>query len=92
MRKIIAQRLSDSMYTAPHYYLTVAVGVDELLAARTRMNAGREKKLSVNAFLMAMAGRALARHPAVNTTLERGHPPPALLGGHRARSGAARKA
>jgi pyruvate dehydrogenase E2 component (dihydrolipoamide acetyltransferase) len=68
MRKIIAQRLSDSMYTAPHYYLTVAVGMDELLASRTRMNGGRQKKLSMNAFLMAIAGRALARHPAVNTS------------------------
>ena len=36
MRKIIAQRLSDSMYTSPHYYLTVAAEVDELLAARAR--------------------------------------------------------
>ncbi|MGA2480291.1 MAG: dihydrolipoamide acetyltransferase family protein [Spirochaetia bacterium] len=63
MRKII-----ESMYTSPHYYLTVAVGMDELLAARSRMNAGREKKISVNAFLMAMAGKALARHPQVNTS------------------------
>ena len=56
------------MYTAPHYYLTVAVGMDELLAARARLNAGREKKISVNAFLMAIAGRALARHPRVNSS------------------------
>ena len=68
MRKIIAQRLSDSMYTAPHYYLTVAVGMDELFESRTRMNAGRQKKLSMNAFLMAIAGRALARHPLVNSS------------------------
>jgi pyruvate dehydrogenase E2 component (dihydrolipoamide acetyltransferase) len=68
MRKIIAKRLSESMYSAPHFYLTVAVGMDELLAARSRMNAGREKKISVNAFLMALAGKALARHPAVNTS------------------------
>ena len=68
MRKIIAKRLSESMYTAPHYYLTVAVGMDGLLAARAKMNAGREKKLSVNAFLMTIAGRTLARHPQVNTT------------------------
>ena len=68
MRKIIAKRLSESMYSAPHYYLTVAVGMDDLLAARTKMNAGRQKKLSVNAFLMAIAGRTLARHPQVNTT------------------------
>jgi pyruvate dehydrogenase E2 component (dihydrolipoamide acetyltransferase) len=68
MRKIIARRLSESMYSAPHYYLTVAVSMDGLLAARTKMNAGREKKLSVNAFLMAIAGRTLERHPQVNTT------------------------
>ena len=68
MRKIIAQRLSDSMYTAPHYYLTVAVGVDELLESRKRMNEGRQKKLSMNAFLMAVAGRALGRHPQVNAS------------------------
>lgn len=68
MRKIIAKRLSESMYSAPHFYLTVAVGMDELLAARAKMNNRREKKLSVNAFLMAIAGRTLARHPQVNST------------------------
>jgi pyruvate dehydrogenase E2 component (dihydrolipoamide acetyltransferase) len=68
MRKIIAKRLTESMYSAPHFYLTVAVGMDELLAARAKMNSRREKKLSVNAFLMAVAGRTLARHPQVNST------------------------
>jgi pyruvate dehydrogenase E2 component (dihydrolipoamide acetyltransferase) len=68
MRQVIARRLSESMYTAPHYYLTVAVGMDELLGARTRLNAGREKKISVNAFLMAISARALARHPRVNSS------------------------
>ena len=68
MRQVIARRLSDSMYTAPHYYLTVAVGMDELLAARSRLNAGREKKISVNAFLMAISAHALSRHPRVNSS------------------------
>jgi len=68
MRKIIAKRLSESMYSAPHFYLTVAAGMDDLLAARAKMNGGRQKKLSVNAFLMAIAGRTLARHPQVNST------------------------
>ena len=68
MRQVIARRLSESMYTAPHYYLTVAVGMDELLAARTRLNAGRDRKISVNAFLMAISARALARHPRVNSS------------------------
>ncbi|HTO23156.1 MAG TPA: pyruvate dehydrogenase complex dihydrolipoamide acetyltransferase [Spirochaetia bacterium] len=68
MRKVIAKRLSDSMYTSPHYYLTVAVGMDELLAARSRLNGGRDRKISVNAFLMGIAARALERHPRVNST------------------------
>jgi len=68
MRRIIARRLSESMFSAPHYYLTVAVAMDELLATRTRLNAGREKRASINAFLLAMAGRALLRHPKVNST------------------------
>ena len=68
MRQIIAKRLAESKFSAPHYYLTVAVGMDRLLESRTRMNEGREKKLSVNAFLMAIAGRILTRHPQVNST------------------------
>jgi len=56
------------MFTAPHYYLTVAVGVDELLATRARLNTGRERKTTMNAFLMAIAGRALFHHPKVNST------------------------
>jgi pyruvate dehydrogenase E2 component (dihydrolipoyllysine-residue acetyltransferase) len=68
MRKVIARRLSESMFSAPHYYLTVAIGMDELLATRTRLNEGREKKASMNAFLMAIAGRALLHHPKVNST------------------------
>ena len=67
MRKIIAKRLSDSMFSAPHYYLTVSVTADELLAMRAKLNAGREKKVSLNAILFALAGRALARHPRVNS-------------------------
>ena len=68
MRQVIARRLSESMYTAPHYYLTVAVGMDELLGARTRLNEGREKKISLNAFLMAISAHALERHPRVNSS------------------------
>jgi len=68
MRRTIARRLSQSMFSAPHYYLTVAIAMDELLATRARLNAGREKKASMNAFLMAIAGRALLHHPKVNSS------------------------
>jgi pyruvate dehydrogenase E2 component (dihydrolipoamide acetyltransferase) len=68
MRRVIARRLSDSMFSAPHFYLTVAVDVGELLGMRARLNEGREKKVSLNAILFALAGRALSRHPRVNST------------------------
>ncbi len=68
MRRVIARRLSESMFSAPHYYLNVAIAMDELLATRARLNEGREKKASMNAFLMAIAGRALLHHPKVNSS------------------------
>ena len=68
-RKVIAERLAASMFTAPHYYLTMAVEVDRLLAARKRLNAGREIGLSFNAFLIKLAAMALKRHPIINTSM-----------------------
>jgi pyruvate dehydrogenase E2 component (dihydrolipoamide acetyltransferase) len=67
-RRIIARRLSESMFSAPHYYLGVAISMDELLSTRARLNEEREKKTSMNAFLMAIAGRALLHHPKVNSS------------------------
>ncbi len=68
MRRVIAQRLSASMSSAPHFYLTVTVEADELLAFRARLNAGRESRISFNAILLGLAGRILARHPRVNSS------------------------
>ncbi len=67
-RRIIAQRLSESMYSAPHYYLKVPVLMDDLLAARTRLNSGPDQKVSMNAFLVKLVAEALKRHPMVNAT------------------------
>ena len=69
-RRVIAQRLSESMFTAPHYYLTVSVRMDGLLDARRRLNESSPAgpKVSLNAFLIKLAARAIARHPAVNST------------------------
>lgn len=66
-RKIIAARLAESMYTAPHYYLKLSVRMDALLAARKQLASGGEK-LSLNAFLMKFIGRALQKHPEINAT------------------------
>jgi pyruvate dehydrogenase E2 component (dihydrolipoamide acetyltransferase) len=74
MRKIIAQRLTLSKQTIPHFYLTVDCRIDELLRARERMNAAAPKagprayKLSVNDFCIKALALALAQVPASNVT------------------------
>ncbi|MCX7776190.1 MAG: 2-oxo acid dehydrogenase subunit E2 [Spirochaetaceae bacterium] len=65
-RKVIARRLSESFFSAPHYYLRKRVRVDELVALRTLANKGREPGLSFNAFLIRLVAEALTRHPEIN--------------------------
>lgn len=67
-RRIIAQRLAESMYSAPHFYLKLRVLADGLLAARTQLNVARADKLSLNAFLIKFCAEALRRHPMVNAS------------------------
>lgn len=67
-RRIIAKRLSESMYTAPHYYLKVPVEMDQLLAARKQLNTKPDLKVSLNAFIIKFVAEALKRHPMVNAT------------------------
>jgi pyruvate dehydrogenase E2 component (dihydrolipoamide acetyltransferase) len=67
-RKIIAQRLAESKYSAPHYYLKVRVNMDTLLQARKTLNARSAQKVSMNAFLIKFVAEALRRHPMVNST------------------------
>jgi pyruvate dehydrogenase E2 component (dihydrolipoamide acetyltransferase) len=74
MRKVIAQRLTLSKQTIPHFYMTVDCRIDELLRARERMNATSPKegprvfKLSVNDFVIKAMALALAQVPAANAT------------------------
>ena len=65
-RAIIAKRLSDSFFSAPHYYLKKEVLVDSLVEARARINAKRKDPISFNAILVKMAAIALSSHPEVN--------------------------
>ncbi len=67
-RKIIAQRLSESKYSAPHYYLTVTVNVDSLINTRKKLNQSRSEKISFNALLTKYAAEALKKHPMVNAS------------------------
>jgi pyruvate dehydrogenase E2 component (dihydrolipoamide acetyltransferase) len=73
-RAIIAQRLSESKFSAPHYYLSLSIAVDPLTGSRKSINARRQKggadKLSLNAFLIKIAAEAIKRFPIVNSSWE----------------------
>jgi len=74
MRRVIAQRLTQSKQTIPHFYMSVDCVLDELLAARERINAAAPKdgpkayKLSVNDFVVKAWAVALQHVPAANAT------------------------
>ncbi len=69
-RRIIAERLSESKYSAPHYYLRISARVDTLVALRKEVNSRREGKLSFNAFLIKLAAEAIKRYPQINSSWE----------------------
>ena len=76
MRKVVAQRLTESKQTVPHFYLTLDCKIDALMAAREQINASAPKgkdgkpafKLSVNDFVMKAWAVALQRVPMANAT------------------------
>ena len=79
MRKIIAQRLTESKLTIPHFYLTVDCTLDKLLAAREEINATAPKhdgkpayKISVNDFVIKALALALQKVPEANVTWTEG--------------------
>ena len=69
MRKVIAQRLTESKQTVPHFYLTVDCEIDTLLALRKDLNARSDDyKISVNDLIIKACGVALRRVPAANAS------------------------
>ena len=71
MRRTIARRLTESMQTIPHYYVTVDVDIAPLSAARKAMNAELEaagRKVSLNDLIIKAAAVALRRVPEVNAS------------------------
>lgn len=68
MRKTIARRLSESKYTAPHFYLTMDINMDEVVKARKQINEIASVKISFNDIVIRAASRALQDHPAVNAS------------------------
>ena len=68
MRKVIAKRLGESMFTAPHFYLTMEIVMDNTMAARVQMNEVSDVKISFNDMVVKACAMALRKHPAVNSS------------------------
>jgi pyruvate dehydrogenase E2 component (dihydrolipoamide acetyltransferase) len=66
MRKIIAKRLVESKLSAPHFYLTIDVAMDEVVVARASINAYAPIKVSLNDIIIKAAAQAIRQHPAIN--------------------------
>lgn len=67
MRKTIARRLAESKFTAPHFYLTLDIDMDNAINARKAMNATEGVKVSFNDMVVKAVAMALRQHPAVNS-------------------------
>ncbi len=68
MRKVIARRLGESKFTAPHFYLTVEINMDKAVEIRPQLNEISPVKLSFNDIVVKACAVALQQHPAVNSS------------------------
>jgi pyruvate dehydrogenase E2 component (dihydrolipoamide acetyltransferase) len=67
MRKTIAIRLSESIFTAPHFYLTVEISMDTAMDSRVMINNLPDTKVSFNDMVIKACAMALKKHPKVNS-------------------------
>ncbi len=67
MRKTIARRLGESKFTAPHYYLTIEIDMDDAITSRGVINALPDTKVSFNDMVVKACAMALKKHPQVNS-------------------------
>lgn len=68
VRNIIAKRLSESKFTAPHYYLIVEINMDKAIEARKEINSLPDTKISFNDMILKATAMALRKHPQVNSS------------------------
>ena len=68
MRKVIAKRLAEVKFSAPEFYLTITVDMDQAVSSRTRINENAPVKISFNDFVLKATALALKKHPAVNSS------------------------
>ena len=67
MRKAIAKSLGKSKFSAPHYYLSIEVDMDNAMASRKQINALPDTKVSFNDMVVKASAMALRKHPQINT-------------------------
>ena len=68
MRKVIAKRLAESKFTAPHFYLTMSIDMDNAVASRAKLNEVSKVKISFNDLVLKACAVALKQHPKVNSS------------------------
>jgi pyruvate dehydrogenase E2 component (dihydrolipoamide acetyltransferase) len=68
MRKIIARRLAESKFTAPHFYITMSIDMDKAVEARGKLNDVSPVKISFNDLVLKAVALALKQHPAINSS------------------------
>ncbi|MGQ0740345.1 MAG: pyruvate dehydrogenase complex dihydrolipoamide acetyltransferase [Bacteroidota bacterium] len=68
MRNVIAKRLAESKFSAPHFYLTIEINMDNAISARTQLNEVNPVKVSFNDLVVKAVALALRQHPAVNAS------------------------
>ncbi len=73
MRKVIARRLGESKFSAPHFYLTIEIDMQKAIKMRKRINEVAPVKISFNDLVIKAAAAALRLHPAVNSSWMEDH-------------------
>lgn len=68
MRKTIARRLAESKFSAPHFYLTIEIDMDEAISARKSINTVSTSKISFNDLVIKAVAASLRQHPKVNSS------------------------
>jgi pyruvate dehydrogenase E2 component (dihydrolipoamide acetyltransferase) len=68
MRKVIAKRLAESKFSAPHFYLTMSIDMDKAVESRAKLNEVSKVKISFNDMVLKACAIALKQHPAVNSS------------------------
>jgi pyruvate dehydrogenase E2 component (dihydrolipoamide acetyltransferase) len=68
MRKTIARRLAESKFTAPHFYLTMDINMDQAISSRKALNSLDGVKVSFNDLVVKAVAMALKQNPGVNSS------------------------